>query len=98
MLQGFMTQQLREKNIEAVGVPIRGKDKRTRLELSANPIFEKKVLFPRHGCEGVLDQALNFGVAKNDDLVDALTTLILGIIDNPPHNYPQVMIVKHNFL
>ena len=97
MLQGFMTQQLREKSIEAVGVPIRGKDKRTRLELSANPVFEGKVLFPRHGCEGLIDQALNFGVAKNDDLVDALTTLILGIIDNPPHNYPQVMFVKHNF-
>ncbi len=96
MLQGFMTQQLRDKNIDAVGVPIRGKDKRTRLELSANPIFEGKVLFPRHGCEGVLDQALNFGVAKNDDLVDALTTLILGIIDKPPHNNQRVRI-KHNF-
>lgn len=96
MLQGFMTQQLREKSIEAIGVPIRGKDKRTRLELSANPIFEGKVLFPRHGCEEALDQALNFGVAKNDDMVDALTTLILGIIEKPPHNGSQVVRLKHN--
>lgn len=96
MLQGFMTQQLREKGIEAIGVPVRGKDKRTRLELSANPIFEGKVLFPRHGCEGMLDQALNFAVAKHDDLVDALTTLLLGIIDKPPHNNQQFQMIRHN--
>jgi len=96
MLQGYMTQQLQEKSINAVGVSIRGKDKRTRLELAANPIFEGKVLFPRHGCEGLLDQALNFAVARNDDLVDALTTLILGIIDKPPTHTAQVMFVKFN--
>lgn len=96
MLQGFMTQQLREKSIDAVGVAIRGKDKRTRLELAANPIFEGKVLFPRHGCEGLIDQALNFAVTKHDDLVDALTTLILGIIDKPPTNSPQLEFVRFN--
>ena len=96
MLQGFMTQQMQEKNIDAVGVPIRGKDKRTRLELAANPIFEGKVLFPRHGCERLIDQALNFAVTKHDDLVDALTTLILGIIDKPPCNGSRIEVIRYN--
>lgn len=84
MLQGYVTQQLKDSGIDAVGVPIRGRDKRYRLELSAPAIFNKKVHIPQHGCEELEDQLVNLGVSKHDDLVDAFTTLILGMIENPP--------------
>jgi len=96
MLQGYVTQQLNSKGIEAIGVPIRGKDKRTRLELAAPKIYEGKVLFPRHGCEDILHQLLNFGILKHDDMVDAFTTLILGLIEKPPYHGQQIWFMKHN--
>jgi len=94
MLQGYVTQQLNAKGIEAIGVPIRGKDKRTRLELSSPSIYEGKVMFPRHGCKELLNQLLNFGVTKHDDLVDAFTTLILGMTEKPPCNGQQIEIIR----
>jgi predicted phage terminase large subunit-like protein len=94
MLQGYVTQQLKDQNIDAVGIGIRGKDKRTRLELSAPSIYNGKVWFPRSGCEDLLKQLLKFGVEKHDDLVDAFTTLILGIIDKPPCNFSGRIIIK----
>lgn len=97
MLQGYMTQQLKERGIEAIGVSVRGKDKRTRLELSTPMIYEGKVLFPKHGCDELLNQVLNFGVTKHDDLTDGLTTLLLGMSENPPNNTQQVMFIEHNF-
>lgn len=96
MLQGYMAQQLREKGIESIGVAVRGKDKRTRLELSAPSIYDGRVLFPKHGCEDLLSQVLNFGVTKHDDLTDALTTLILGTLEKPPYNSQQVLLIKHD--
>jgi predicted phage terminase large subunit-like protein len=94
MLQGYVTQQLKDKNIDAIGVPIRGKDKRTRLELAAPSIYNKKIYFPRTGCEELLQQILFFGVESHDDLVDAFTTLILGMIETPPHNNQEFVIVR----
>ena len=86
MLQGYVTQQLKDQGIDAIGVGIRGKDKRTRLELSAPSIYNKKIWFPRSGCEELMKQLLGFGIEKHDDLVDAFTTLILGMIEKPPCN------------
>ena len=94
MLQGYVTQQLKDKNIDAIGVPIRGKDKRTRLELSAPSIYNKKVFFPRTGCEELIKQILGYGVTRNDDLMDAFTTLILGMIEKPPSNFSGPIIIK----
>lgn len=96
ILQGVLATQLRGKGIDTVSVTIR-KDKRTRLELSSPMIYEGKVLFPKHGCEELLNQVLNFGVTKHDDVCDALTVLILGIIEKPPNNGQQVMFIKHDF-
>lgn len=97
MLQGYVTQQLVDKGIDAIGVPIRGKDKRTKLELSAPLIYEKRLHFPRTGCEGLLKQIFGLGVESHDDMVDAFTTLVLGMIENAPHNSSQIKFLKHNF-
>lgn len=95
MLQGYVTQQLNDHGIEAVGVPIRGKDKRTRLQLAATYIYNKKVYFPRKGCEKLIQQIIDLGVASHDDLADAFSTLVLGIIENPPNN-SQAIFVESN--
>lgn len=101
MLQGYVTQQLKEKNIDAIGVPIRGKDKRTRLQFSVPSIVDKNVHFPRRGCEELIKQLVNFGTERHDDLVDAFTTLILGMIEHPPQNnsfkFTTCRLVKSNF-
>jgi hypothetical protein len=43
-----------------------------------------KVLFPRTGCEQLIDQIVHFGVEKHDDLADAFANLILSVITEPP--------------
>jgi predicted phage terminase large subunit-like protein len=57
-------------------------DKAARLQVAANYIKNGTVLFPRKGCEELLNQVLNFGMESHDDLVDSLGYVILGLIDN----------------
>lgn len=79
-----VTQLLKKKEIEAVGIGVGRNDKRTRLALISEWIRSGKILFPAHGAEDLLRQMLNFGLERHDDLVDALTTLIIGIMEKPP--------------
>ena len=95
MLQGHIISVLKEKGISAIGVPIYGKDKRIRLEIAGVKIHAKRIFFPRHGCEELLNQILNFGVTKHDDLVDAFTTLAIGLEENEP-NQPEVLFLNGN--
>ncbi len=97
MLQGYVTQQLRERNIDAVGVKIRGKDKRERLELAANKVYQSKVYFPRNGCEELIKQLVDFGRTRHDDMADAFSILILGLIEKLPSNC-GVLFVETNGL
>jgi phage terminase large subunit-like protein len=55
------------------------KDKRARLRVAARYIKNGTVKFPRHGCEQLLTQLFGFGAEKQDDAVDALVYLILGV-------------------
>lgn len=56
-------------------------DKRARLRIAARYIKNGTVLFPRTGCEKLITQLLNFGNESHDDLVDAITYLILGSVE-----------------
>ena len=56
-------------------------DKRSRLRVAARYIKNGTVLFPRTGCERLIQQLLNFGNEAHDDGVDALVYLILGLIE-----------------
>ncbi len=85
--QRGLTQLLEARDIKAFGVKVGGNDKRTRLSMVSEYIRSGKVLFPESGADDLLKQMLNFGVEKHDDLVDALTTLLQGLIEEPPSTY-----------
>lgn len=77
--QEALIQQLDRKNIEAEAVVPRG-DKRSRLALTTQLIKDGTILFPKEGCENLINQLVGFGVEKHDDLADAFSMLIQGII------------------
>ncbi|MEI7480639.1 MAG: hypothetical protein WCJ59_03355, partial [bacterium] len=61
----------------------------SRLSIASQLIKTGEVLFPTKGCEQLIDQLVNFGTERFDDLADAFSVLILSIIDTPPFN-PQI--------
>jgi len=78
--QTSLTQQLRVEGINAVGVSIAGKDKRERLAQTTSWIQSGKILFPKKGCEFLINQLIYFGVEKHDDLADAFSQLVLEVM------------------
>lgn len=56
-------------------------DKRARLRVAARYIKNGTVLFPKTGCEKLIQQLLNFGNESHDDLVDGLVNLIFGVVE-----------------
>jgi predicted phage terminase large subunit-like protein len=83
--QSALIQQLHEENIWNIHEFNPGNsDKLTRLALTANMIKTGQILFPTEGCEELLNQIINFGVEKHDDLADAFSSVILSIINRLP--------------
>ncbi len=66
-------------------------DKRTRLAMASPLIKLGKVLFPREGAEELVDQIVYFPNVKHDDLVDALTMLVLQVMLNVREGKPEVI-------
>lgn len=57
-------------------------DKRTRL-MQVTPFIQAgQVFFPREGCEDLINELLNFGLERHDDLADAFAMLLTYLIDN----------------
>jgi predicted phage terminase large subunit-like protein len=82
--QESLVQQLKMEGLgDIVGVKPGTMDKRSRLALTAHWIQSGKILFPREGAEELIDQIVNFGVEKHDDLVDAFSNLIANAIADP---------------
>lgn len=90
MGQQFFISRLEEEGYLSEGIPIHGMDKRTRLAVHAHLIQSKKVLFPRTGAEELINQIVNFGAERYDDLADAYSVLMIGAVkrstDSPPVN------------
>jgi predicted phage terminase large subunit-like protein len=95
--QRGLTQILEQKGIKAVGVSVGGNDKRTRLSMVSEYIRSGQILFPEKGAEELLNQILNHGLTEHDDLCDSFTTLITGIMNNPPDTFngPINIRVRH---
>ncbi len=83
--QKSLPQQLENDGIRNIATTSPGRqDKRSRIILTGNLIKNGKILFPRHGCEQLIQQLVHFGVEKHDDLADAFSILILSVIEKPP--------------
>lgn len=76
-----LVQQLSVERILIEGVSVGSMDKRSRLCLTSAYIEAGKILFPKHGAEELIDQLVNFGVEKHDDLADAFSLVINKIIE-----------------
>ncbi len=79
-MQQVFVEQLQNAGYPAVGMPSYGSDKPGRFKSISHLIQGAKVFFPK-GCYGDLRrQMLGFGVEAHDDLVDALTLLLQGVM------------------
>lgn len=88
--QECLSQQLKIEGLFSESVPIGGLDKKTRLSIASPYISSARILFPNHGAEELINQIVNFGIEKHDDLVDALTIMVLKIIENDRPSSPKL--------
>jgi predicted phage terminase large subunit-like protein len=78
--QDAAVQTLKADGIDTVGVKPKA-DKRVRLNMIADKIQRGMILFPETGCEALIAQMTGFGVEKHDDLMDALTTAVIELVN-----------------
>jgi len=95
--QGSLAEHLKESGYKAEGVKLKGSDKRSRLALAARAVQDGTVVFPRHGCENLIDQIVNFGIEKHDDLADAFSLLVLQAI-SMKHRKVMIMTLDDSWL
>ena len=79
--QESLSQQLVVEGLFAEPVAIANMDKWARLSLSSPYVSSGRILFPKRGAEELINQIINFGIEKHDDLTDAFTIMILKIIE-----------------
>ncbi len=91
--QQSLIQHLKNINFPAEGVKITGQDKRSRLSLISHLIQQGKVRFPRNGVEMLIQQLIGFGLESHDDLSDALSLLLLKVLEKDTSE-PQLYIVE----
>lgn len=85
--QEIFVHDLQKRGIPAKGVKTGSQDKRARLALISHLIHDGTIMFPLSGADELIKQLVGFGVERHDDLVDALTLVVLSIIDDPPAQY-----------
>lgn len=79
--QEALAQSLREVGISDVySVPVK-LDKRSRLTLTSSAIKDGTILFPKFGCEALIEQLVGFGAEKHDDLADAFSIGVLKALE-----------------
>jgi len=79
--QASLAQQLKYQKYLVESVQTSG-DKRERLNLVSPLIENGTVLFPQKGAEELIEQLVNFGIERHDDLVDAFTMLVFKALEN----------------
>lgn len=89
--QTAFTEALRNSWVNAKGVKVGALDKRSRLSLVSHLIKNGVILFPKMGCEQLIEQIVGFGVEKHDDLMDAFVILATYALDNlRPHTFGTI--------
>lgn len=94
--QESLIQWLKQEDVDVEGVKIGGADKRSRLALTTHLIRSGSILFPRTGCEQLIEQMVGLGIEKHDDLADAFSILINQIMkENKP--VPRILFLEGAF-
>lgn len=92
--QHALVDQLIKKGINAEGVRPKG-SKEERLRYVSHLVRNGNVRFPRTGAESLIDQIVNFGVERYDDLADAFSLLLERVMENKPKSYPHIKNRRH---
>ncbi len=79
--QKWLYDQLKRKDILAELSKTQGLSKDVRLKKAGIQVEAGRVFFPEKGVEELLDQILNFGTEKYDDLADAFSIVISGGVE-----------------
>lgn len=61
------------------GITVGNQDKRARLSVVSSYVQSGKVLFPKQGCEQLINQLVGFGTERYDDLADAFSTALIAL-------------------
>ncbi len=66
-------------------------DKRSKFAVIGDLVKRGRILFPRKGCELLIEQYVGFGMELHDDLADALALIAFAVFPDPyPHvTYPR---------
>jgi predicted phage terminase large subunit-like protein len=81
--QAFMLQDLQKAGYPAIGVELHGQDKPARLRIASDFVKNGNVFFPKNCSSELVDQLLNFGVERYDDLADAFSMLVNFVFVSP---------------
>ncbi len=79
--QGMMIEMLDKDGYDVKGMKVKNQDKRARLALTSHLLQSGRVLFPRYGCEDLINQLVNFGIETHDDLADAFAILLAYVME-----------------
>lgn len=90
--QQAFVEVLQSKDYNAYAVPVNTYSKKERLSFIADLVRYGKVLFPKTGAEDLIDQLVNFGVEKYDDLADAFSILIKKIREDNSDEDSVIMV------
>ncbi len=74
--QEALIQALQTEGYPAEGISPHGGDKRARLHIASSYVKNGNVFFPHHESGELVNQLINFGVERYDDLVDAFTMMV----------------------
>lgn len=89
--QRAAVERLEQLRYPVIGVSVGNQDKRARLSVAASYIQSGCILFPKSGCEHLINQLVGFGAEKHDDLADAFA---LGIISVSPELKKRLIRVR----
>jgi phage terminase large subunit-like protein len=91
--QKALIDHLENQGIPVEGIQVGKQDKRSRLALTAAAVKSGKVLFPDKGCTLLMDQIVNFGIEKHDDLADAFTLMMFKIFERCNQPEPRITFI-----
>lgn len=77
--QNYLIQLMKSEGLFVTPMKVSGISKHDRLVNSTLHFEKGSILFPKKGAEQLIEQVLDFGTEKHDDLADALTSMIAEV-------------------